>query len=111
MSDEVQSVVQQRSGQILSASTILKSDFFSNLQKLSLPEYGLLLALAPSATVLMPSSFGVSSRVDGAANFRKAPLTLSFNVPTFPKSLHTSKSGFLDDGKSVYGTGMPSIQG
>lgn len=37
--DEVQQVVANRSGSILSASTILKSDFFSNLQKMSLPEW------------------------------------------------------------------------
>jgi predicted DNA-binding antitoxin AbrB/MazE fold protein len=36
--DEAQRVVKNRSGSILSASTILKSDFFSNLQKMSLPE-------------------------------------------------------------------------
>lgn len=36
--DEVEAVVANRSGIILSASTILKSDFFSNLQKMSLPE-------------------------------------------------------------------------
>ena len=36
--DEAQRVVSSRSGSILSASTILKSDFFSNLQKMSLPE-------------------------------------------------------------------------
>ena len=36
--DEVQAIVANRSGSILSASTILKSDFFSNLQKMSLPE-------------------------------------------------------------------------
>ena len=39
LSDEVKQVVTNRSGSVLSASTILKSDFFSNLQKLSLPEY------------------------------------------------------------------------
>jgi hypothetical protein len=37
--DEVTQVVVNRSGSILSASTILKSDFFSNLQKMTLPEY------------------------------------------------------------------------
>lgn len=37
--DEVKQVVINRSGNILSASTILKSDFFSNLQKMTLPEY------------------------------------------------------------------------
>jgi hypothetical protein len=39
MPDEVTQVVTNRNGAILSASTILKSDFFSNLQKVSLPEY------------------------------------------------------------------------
>jgi hypothetical protein len=37
--DEVSQVVANRSGAILSAQTILKSDFFSGLQKQSLPEY------------------------------------------------------------------------
>ena len=36
--DEVTRIVVNRSGSILSASTILKSDFFSNLQKMALPE-------------------------------------------------------------------------
>ena len=36
--DEIAQTVANRSGSILSASTILKSDFFSNLQKMSLPE-------------------------------------------------------------------------
>ena len=36
--DEVSQVVMNRSGSILSASTILKSDFFPNLQKMALPE-------------------------------------------------------------------------
>lgn len=88
LSDEVQAVVMGRSGQILSTGTIAKSDFFSGLQKLSLPD-----------------------RVEGCANFRRAPMTLSFTVPTFPKTLQANKSGFLNDGKNVYGTGMPSIQG
>ncbi|KAG1804399.1 inositol hexakisphosphate-domain-containing protein [Suillus subaureus] len=51
--DEVRQVVVNRSGSILSASTILKSDFFSNLQKMSLPE-----------------------RIEGSPNFRRVPLTL-----------------------------------
>ena len=38
MPDEVTQVVTNRNGAILSASTILKSDFFSNLQKMSLLE-------------------------------------------------------------------------
>lgn len=36
--DEVSKVVMNRSGNILSASTIIKSDFFSNLQIMTLPE-------------------------------------------------------------------------
>jgi hypothetical protein len=36
--DEVTQVVMNRTGSILSASTILKSDFFSNLQKMTLLE-------------------------------------------------------------------------
>jgi hypothetical protein len=43
--DEETQVVMSRSGSILSASTILKSDFFSNLQKMTLPEY--VLSLTP----------------------------------------------------------------
>ena len=35
---EVNLVVANRAGVVLSAATILKSDFFSNLQKMSLPE-------------------------------------------------------------------------
>lgn len=37
--DEEKQVVANRSGAILSASTILKSDYFSGLRKMSLPEY------------------------------------------------------------------------
>ncbi|KAJ1307486.1 hypothetical protein OPQ81_001585 [Rhizoctonia solani] len=54
LADDIQYVVANRSGSVLSASTILKSDFFSNLQKMSLPE-----------------------RIDGAANFRRKPLMLA----------------------------------
>lgn len=54
--DDIQHVVANRSGSVLSASTILKSDFFSNLQKMSLPE-----------------------RIDGAANFRRIPLNLGLS--------------------------------
>ena len=41
--DEVRQVVFNRSGSILSASTILKSDFFLNLQKMTLPEFAVSL--------------------------------------------------------------------
>lgn len=74
--DDIQHVVANRAGSVLSASTILKSDFFSNLQKMSLPE-----------------------RIDGAANFRRIPLTLGL---VNDKAL---------DGKFVCGSGMPTVDG
>lgn len=49
LSDEVKQVVSNRSGNVLSASTILKSDFFSNLQKLSLPELVMAFSIFQSA--------------------------------------------------------------
>ncbi|CUA76059.1 Paladin [Danio rerio] [Rhizoctonia solani] len=73
--DDIQFVVANRSGSVLSASTILKSDFFSNLQKMSLPE-----------------------RIDGAANFRRKPLTLVL-----------ANNG--SSGKFVCGSGMPTVDG
>ncbi|KIJ66912.1 hypothetical protein HYDPIDRAFT_180575 [Hydnomerulius pinastri MD-312] len=88
--DEVKQVVVNRSGSILSASTILKSDFFSNLQKMTLPE-----------------------RIEGSPNFRRVPLTLklvSSGTPSPDVSV-----GFLPgsagDGKMVCGSGMPTVQG
>ncbi|KAH8117959.1 inositol hexakisphosphate-domain-containing protein [Phellopilus nigrolimitatus] len=54
--DEAHQVVLNRKGSILSASTILKSDFFSNLQKMSLPE-----------------------RIEGSPNFRRVPLIPQLN--------------------------------
>lgn len=50
LSDEVHAFVARRSGRILSAMTLLKSDYFSGLQKMSLPE-----------------------RVHGVPNFRYVP--------------------------------------
>ncbi|KAK7690552.1 hypothetical protein QCA50_005650 [Cerrena zonata] len=88
--DEVKQVVANRSGTILSASTILKSDFFSNLQKMSLPE-----------------------RIDGAPNFRRLPLTLRL-VPSRSASPGESAdftNGGAEDGKWVCGSGMPTVHG
>ncbi|KAF8623644.1 hypothetical protein AX17_007344 [Amanita inopinata Kibby_2008] len=85
--DEVTQVVTNRSGTILSASTILKSDFFSNLQKMTLPE-----------------------RIDGSPNFRRIPLTLR---PVLSPNLNGTD--FIVDGefgaKMVCGSGMPTIDG
>ncbi|KAI0925517.1 hypothetical protein AcV5_008233 [Taiwanofungus camphoratus] len=88
--DEVRKVVANRSGSILSASTILKSDFFSNLQKMSLPE-----------------------RIEGAPNFRRVPLTLC-SVPSglsSPPEQASFVGGTGSDGKWVCGSGMPTVQG
>ncbi|WWD04103.1 hypothetical protein V865_002168 [Kwoniella europaea PYCC6329] len=81
--DEVTQVVANRSGAILSAQTILKSDFFSGLQKQSLPE-----------------------RVDGAANYRRLPLSLE-------SAMQEEKADDADQENHhyVYGTGMPSSAG
>ncbi|KAH9915114.1 inositol hexakisphosphate-domain-containing protein [Fomitopsis serialis] len=88
--DEVQRIVANRTGSILSASTILKSDFFSNLQKMSLPE-----------------------RIEGAPNFRRVPLTLRL-VPSGSTS-PTDKTDFAvntsADHRWVCGCGMPTLQG
>ncbi|KAF5359127.1 hypothetical protein D9756_003293 [Leucocoprinus leucothites] len=87
--DEVTQVVMNRTGGILSASTILKSDFFSNLQKMTLPE-----------------------RIEGSPNFRRVPLTLR------PISTTASGSDAMDfvvdesaQGKGVCGSGMPTVEG
>ncbi|KAF9223711.1 hypothetical protein BS17DRAFT_802243 [Gyrodon lividus] len=88
--DEVKQVVVNRSGSILSASTILKSDFFSNLQKMTLPE-----------------------RIDGSPNFRRVPLPLKL-VSSRKSSPNVSIEVLPDgasDGKMVCGSGMPTVQG
>ncbi|OCF37043.1 hypothetical protein I316_00947 [Kwoniella heveanensis BCC8398] len=75
--DEVTQVVASRSGAILSAQTILKSDFFSGLQKQSLPE-----------------------RVDGAANYRRLPLVLET-----PREDEQAEQEKAEENHFVYGTG------
>ncbi|KDQ57083.1 hypothetical protein JAAARDRAFT_194263 [Jaapia argillacea MUCL 33604] len=86
--DEVMQVVTNRTGTILSASTILKSDFFSNLQKMTLPE-----------------------RIDGSPNFRRVPLVLGL-----VSSSHSQGADFAPvtgtGAKMVCGRcGMPTVQG
>ncbi|GAA6009259.1 hypothetical protein JCM11491_004248 [Sporobolomyces phaffii] len=83
--DEVEDFVAQRSGRVLSAFTLLKSDFFSGLQKMSLPE-----------------------RVDGAPNFRRVALGFSSGVKDETKSAATATA---ENGPLVYGTGMPTADG
>ncbi|OJT02262.1 Paladin [Trametes pubescens] len=88
--DEVRHLVANRSGSILSASTILKSDFFSNLQKMSLPE-----------------------RIEGAPNFRRAPLAL--RLVSSPASPGSESDGIdfvaAQADKWVCGSGMPTVEG
>ncbi|EIW57292.1 uncharacterized protein TRAVEDRAFT_59033 [Trametes versicolor FP-101664 SS1] len=88
--DEVRQVVANRSGSILSASTILKSDFFSNLQKMSLPE-----------------------RIEGSPNFRRAPLAL--RLVSSPASPGSESDGIdfvaAQADKWVCGSGMPTVEG
>ncbi|EJD06892.1 uncharacterized protein FOMMEDRAFT_75682 [Fomitiporia mediterranea MF3/22] len=79
--DEARQVVVNRRGSILSASTILKSDFFSNLQKMSLPE-----------------------RIEGSPNFRRVPLMVQLSSVSTP-------NGAAIEGKMVCGSGMPTVQG
>ncbi|KAI0360175.1 hypothetical protein OH77DRAFT_1394828 [Trametes cingulata] len=90
--DEVRKVVANRSGSILSASTILKSDFFSNLQKMSLPE-----------------------RIEGAPNFRRVPLALRLvsSPASTPGSEEQDRIDFVaaNDDRWVCGTGMPTVDG
>ncbi|PFH53133.1 hypothetical protein AMATHDRAFT_138191 [Amanita thiersii Skay4041] len=83
--DEVTQVVTNRSGIILSASTILKSDFFSNLQKMTLPE-----------------------RIEGSPNFRRIPLTLR-PVPGVDGTEFAIDES--PNAKMVCGSGMPTVEG
>ncbi|PCH42051.1 hypothetical protein WOLCODRAFT_119866, partial [Wolfiporia cocos MD-104 SS10] len=88
--DEVRKIVANRAGSVLSASTILKSDFFSNLQKMSLPE-----------------------RIDGAPNFRRVPLSLRL-VPSgsvSPSEGAKPSSETTYNGRWICGSGMPTVQG
>ncbi|KAF5341719.1 hypothetical protein D9611_001925 [Ephemerocybe angulata] len=87
--DEVTQIVKNRNGTILSASTILKSDFFSNLQKMSLPE-----------------------RIDGAPNFRRVPMKLRV-VHSGVSSPNDAIDFAIDDtsGEWICGSGMPTAEG
>ncbi|KAH9998939.1 inositol hexakisphosphate-domain-containing protein [Russula vinacea] len=89
--DEVTNVVTNRSGSILSASTILKSDFFTNLQKMTLPE-----------------------RIEGAPNFRRVPLVLhleSSGGTSSPAALVSCRARKKMENVLSGGIGMPTVQG
>ncbi|KAJ3508107.1 hypothetical protein NLJ89_g5936 [Agrocybe chaxingu] len=86
--DDVTRVVVNRNGSILSASTIIKSDFFSNLQKMTLPE-----------------------RIEGSPNFRRLPMTLQLVTPDAASLFDASDFVIKDDGKMICGSGMPTVGG
>ncbi|KAF9561985.1 hypothetical protein CPC08DRAFT_707027 [Agrocybe pediades] len=86
--DEVTRIVTNRSGGILSASTIIKSDFFSNLQKMTLPE-----------------------RIEGAPNFRRIPMTLRPENSGESSPSQAGQFSVEESGKMVCGSGMPTVEG
>ncbi|EST07320.1 hypothetical protein PSEUBRA_003137 [Kalmanozyma brasiliensis GHG001] len=89
LSDEVQEVVSHRSGSILSAYTMLKSDFFSGILKLGLPE-----------------------RIEGMPNLRGVPLLLT--PPTANQQVGTPmtpKTPLMMHGRETWGSGMPTVDG
>jgi hypothetical protein len=71
--DEVTRVVVNRSGSILSASTIIKSDFFCNLQKMTLPEYVTILSFKFLKGLF---TYLLHRRIEGVPNFRRVPMVL-----------------------------------
>lgn len=109
--DEVTKIVTNRSGSVLSASTILKSDFFSNLQKMTLPES---VAFSRSIIRLVTDPVLTYRRIDGSPNFRRVPLMLhpisSRSGPNSPDSVEFV-AGNEHDNKWVCGSGMPTVQG
>ncbi|SPO31624.1 uncharacterized protein UTRI_06346_B [Ustilago trichophora] len=93
LSDEVQEVVSHRSGSILSAYTMLKSDFFSGILKLGLPE-----------------------RIDGMPNLRGVPLLLTpptsqANATNQPSTPMTPRTPLVSHGRETWGSGMPTVEG
>lgn len=92
LSDEVQEVVSHRSGSILSAYTMLKSDFFSGILKLGLPE-----------------------RIEGMPNLRGVPLLLTPPTPSNGQNASsapmTPKTPLVTHGRETWGSGMPTVEG
>lgn len=93
LSDEVQDVVSHRRGNILSAFTMLKSDFFSGILKLGLPE-----------------------RIDGMPNLRGVPLLLAPPTSTGNNQNQgaaplTPKTPIVMHGRETWGSGMPTVEG
>ena len=81
LSDEVQDVVQNRRGSILSAYTILKSDFFSGILKAGLP-----------------------LRVEGMPNLRGVPPLVHIDAAA-------SRNSALPTAQVTWGFGMPTLDG
>ena len=84
LTDEVEEVVRNRTGNILSASTILKSDFFSGILKAGLP-----------------------IRIDGMPNLRcVCPL-----IPLQHTGVTSPTPAAISTAQETWGCGMPTIDG
>lgn len=87
LSDEVQEVVSNRSGSILSAYTMLKSDFFSGILKRGLPE-----------------------RIEGMPNLRGVPMLLTPHIAV-GAGPSTPRTPIYAHGREAWGSGMPTVDG
>ncbi|KAN0063509.1 hypothetical protein ACQY0O_003956 [Thecaphora frezii] len=104
LSEEVQEVVSHRSGSILSAYTMLKSDFFSGILKLGLPERiegmpnlrGVPLLLAPPPSHSSTSSMSSSLAAVGLAT---------------PGGTPKIGASFHGHSRETWGCGMPTVDG
>ena len=100
--DEVTRVVVNRSGSILSASTIIKSDFFSNLQKTTLPEYVMILPFW--FKFFKKIVYLLHRRIEGVPNFRRVPMVLRPVVHSGNSSPDEESSFIVEgNGKMVCG--------
>lgn len=102
--DEVAEFVRGRNGNILSSMTLLKSDFFSNLQKMSLPE----------RIEGQPNFRRVVLSVAGIARGARTPSVSSATAPAFSFTTATGATtteGVDSVGPCVYGSGMPTLDG
>lgn len=105
LSDEVAEFVAKRSGRILSAFTLLKSDYFVGLT-------GFCHSLSRADLSVRPQSglqkMSLPERVDGAPNFRRVRLLFNGEAS---QSSSTAPPTSADHAPLVYGTGMPTVGG
>lgn len=105
LTDEIHDFVATRRGQILSAFTLLKSDYFVSSLQLS-PQSGPDRNSRNRRVQFGLQKMSLPERVEGVPNFRRAPLLFSDD----------SGSTVISDSPSeslpfVYGTGMPTVDG